>query len=128
MTSPARTVSPSCTSHSTSVPSDIDTPSLGMLIGVATDAMSSKSWPIAKGLRASVALPGMSVVADPNVDEPGPPSSSDDTGGEGEGPGEPWWHQPWRLLVLGAALLLLGVTAGWAVASRTSSDPGAGSV
>ncbi len=68
----------------------------------------------------------MSVVADPNVDEPGPPTASDDTGGDE--PREPWWHQPWRLLVLGAALLLLGGIAGWALTSRSSSPPGAGSV
>ena len=29
-------------------------------------------------------------------------------------PPGPWWHSPWRLLVLGAAVLFLGVAAGYA--------------
>jgi uncharacterized protein (DUF305 family) len=28
---------------------------------------------------------------------------------------EEWWHQPWKLLVLGAALVFLGVAAGYAL-------------
>ena len=30
-------------------------------------------------------------------------------------PASPWWHSPWRLLVLGAAVLFLGVAAGYAL-------------
>jgi uncharacterized protein (DUF305 family) len=29
-------------------------------------------------------------------------------------PATPWWHSPWRLLVLGAAVLFLGLAAGYA--------------
>ena len=32
----------------------------------------------------------------------------------GEAPVTPWWHSPWRLLALGAALLFLGLAAGYA--------------
>jgi uncharacterized protein (DUF305 family) len=31
-----------------------------------------------------------------------------------EVPATPWWHSPWRLLVLGAAVLFLGLAAGYA--------------
>jgi len=39
---------------------------------------------------------------------------------QGTPPGEdeaaaPWWHSPWRLLVLGAAVLFLGLAAGYAL-------------
>lgn len=30
-------------------------------------------------------------------------------------PVSPWWHSPWRLLVLGAAVLFLGLAAGYAL-------------
>ncbi len=30
------------------------------------------------------------------------------------GPAAPWWHSPWRLLALGAAVLFLGLAAGYA--------------
>ena len=58
---------------------------------------------------------------------PGTPGGSSVDGGEGGGgeddrvevteaePASPWWHSPWRLLVLGAAVLFLGVAAGYAL-------------
>ena len=36
--------------------------------------------------------------------------STDETGA----PAAPWWHSPWRLLALGAAVLFLGLAAGYA--------------
>ena len=36
--------------------------------------------------------------------------SADETGA----PAAPWWHSPWRLLALGAAVLFLGLAAGYA--------------
>jgi uncharacterized protein (DUF305 family) len=48
----------------------------------------------------------------------GAPDSDADEGAVGGGGPEaaspPWWHSPWRLLVLGAAVLFLGVAAGYA--------------
>jgi uncharacterized protein (DUF305 family) len=40
---------------------------------------------------------------------------------ERELPDRPWWHSPWRLLVLGAALLALGVAAGYAFFGGSST-------
>jgi uncharacterized protein (DUF305 family) len=45
-----------------------------------------------------------SIPADPEA----PPSSELE-------PAPPWWHSPWRLLVLGAAVLFLGLAAGYAL-------------
>jgi uncharacterized protein (DUF305 family) len=67
----------------------------------------------------------MATATEPHTDLPSPPvDDSDDDGGGGE----PWWHSPWRLAVLGLALVVLGIAIGFAVKSRSSSHPGAGSV
>src|SRR5439155_4552396 len=59
---------------------------------------------------------------------PSPPVEDADHGDDGDGGRDPWWHSPWRLLLLGVALVFLGVAIGVAVASRSSSHPGAGTV
>jgi len=52
---------------------------------------------------------------------PSTPGGSAVDGGDGRlevteaEPAPPWWHSPWRLLVLGAAVLFLGVAAGYAL-------------
>jgi uncharacterized protein (DUF305 family) len=52
---------------------------------------------------------------------PSTPGGSAVDGGDGRlevteaEPASPWWHSPWRLLVLGAAVLFLGVAAGYAL-------------
>jgi len=46
-----------------------------------------------------------------DVQEPVDESSRDADAGP---PPAPWWHSPWRLLVLGAAVLFLGLAAGYA--------------
>jgi uncharacterized protein (DUF305 family) len=46
-----------------------------------------------------------------DVQEPVEESSDDADDGP---PATPWWHSPWRLLVLGAAVLFLGLAAGYA--------------
>jgi uncharacterized protein (DUF305 family) len=46
-----------------------------------------------------------------DVQEPVDESSR---GADADPPSTPWWHSPWRLLVLGAAVLFLGVAAGYA--------------
>ncbi len=61
------------------------------------------------------------------VDGPGPPADEDDDGGD-EGGSAPWWHSPWRLIVLGGALLFLGASIGYFVTQRANRHPGAGSV
>jgi uncharacterized protein (DUF305 family) len=53
----------------------------------------------------------------PQLDEPGPPGLDAGDGDSG-GAGDPWWHQPWKLLVMGAALVFLGVSIGYAAFSR----------
>jgi uncharacterized protein (DUF305 family) len=69
----------------------------------------------------------MAMATEPRSDSPSPPVEDADDG-DGGGGREPWWHSPWRLLVLGAALVFLGIGIGFAVKSRSSSTPGAGSV
>jgi uncharacterized protein (DUF305 family) len=46
-----------------------------------------------------------------DVEQPVEESSA---GADGGPPPAPWWHSPWRLLVLGAAVLFLGLAAGYA--------------
>jgi uncharacterized protein (DUF305 family) len=71
----------------------------------------------------------MSQVKDPDVDQPEPPSSGDDGDpAEPSGPGEPWWHSPWRLAVMAVALILLGAALGYAITSRRDGSPAADSV
>ena len=44
----------------------------------------------------------MPVSMEPEVDEPAPPDGLSEGGGGDDGdPEQPWWHQPWKLLVLG---------------------------
>jgi len=75
-----------------------------------------------------VGLAVMAMATEPHTDVPSPPvDETDDDGGRGDGR-EPWWHSPWRLLVLGVALVFLGVGIGLAIKSRSNSTPGAGSV
>jgi uncharacterized protein (DUF305 family) len=71
----------------------------------------------------------MATRADPDadVDLPDPPIDDDDDDDGGDGAG-PWWHSPWRLLVLGVALLFLGASIGYFVTRRSERHPGAGSV
>jgi uncharacterized protein (DUF305 family) len=59
-----------------------------------------------------------------------PPPVDEDIGGEGDGEGDaaPWWHSPWRLLVMAVALLFLGGAIGYYVTSRSDAPPGASSV
>jgi uncharacterized protein (DUF305 family) len=64
---------------------------------------------------------------DDDVDLPGPPADEDDGGGDDDG-AAPWWHSPWRLVVLGLALLFLGGSIGYFVTQRSERKPGAGSV
>ena len=58
--------------------------------------------------------------ADAGDRTPSTPGGSAVDGGDGRlevteaEPAAPWWHSPWRLLVLGAAVLFLGVAAGYA--------------
>ena len=70
----------------------------------------------------------MTTRADPDgdVDLPAPPSDEDDD--EGGGDAAPWWHSPWRLIVMGVALLFLGTSIGYFVTRRAEAHPGAGSV
>ena len=69
----------------------------------------------------------MAMATEPETDVPSPPIDETDDG-DGGGGREPWWHSPWRLLVLGVALVFLGVGIGFAIEARTNSTPGAGSV
>src|SRR6478735_6299344 len=48
---------------------------------------------------------------DDDVDLPGPSADEDDGGGDDDG-AAPWWHSPWRLVVLGLALLFLAGSVG----------------
>jgi uncharacterized protein (DUF305 family) len=63
---------------------------------------------------------------DADVDLPGPPVDEDDD--DGDDGAAPWWHSPWRLIVLGVALLFLGASIGYFVTRRSDRHPGAGSV
>src|SRR3954453_11658881 len=64
---------------------------------------------------------------DADVDLPGPPIDEDDDDGGGSG-AAPWWHSPWRLVVLGVALVFLGASIGYFVTRSSERPPGAGSV
>ncbi len=64
---------------------------------------------------------------DADIDLPGPPADDDDGGDDGGG-GAPWWHSPWRLVVLGVAVLFLGASLGYFLTRRGESHPKAGSV
>jgi len=57
-----------------------------------------------------------------DVDLPAPPRADDG----GDGGRDPWWHSAWKLAVMGVALVLLGLAAGYALFTRDDS-PGAGS-
>jgi uncharacterized protein (DUF305 family) len=66
---------------------------------------------------------------DVDTEVPPPPADEDvgdDSGGEGDS--APWWHSPWRLLVMAVALLFLGASIGYFVTTRRDAPPGAGSV
>jgi uncharacterized protein (DUF305 family) len=67
----------------------------------------------------------MAMATESRTDVPSPPVDDTDDGGGGH---DPWWHSPWRLAVLGLALVFLGVGIGFAVKSRSAMHPGAGSV
>ena len=69
----------------------------------------------------------MATATEPRADQPSPPADDADHG-DGDGGHDPWWYSPWRLLALGLALVFLGVGIGFALQSRSSSHPGAGSV
>ena len=68
------------------------------------------------------------MVTEPDADLPAPPAEDVDDDGAGGGGGGPWWHSPWRLLVLGVALVFLGGAVGYALTTRSETTPGAGSV
>lgn len=70
----------------------------------------------------------MATSTDPDADAdlPGPPLDEDDD--DGDDGAAPWWHSPWRLIVLGVALLFLGASIGYFVTRRSDRPPGAGSV
>jgi uncharacterized protein (DUF305 family) len=70
----------------------------------------------------------MAMATEPRADQPSPPVDDADHGDGGDGGHDPWWHSRWRLLALGLALVFLGVGIGFALQSRSSSHPGAGSV
>jgi uncharacterized protein (DUF305 family) len=54
--------------------------------------------------------------------EPEAAGSSAEVADEADAPAEPWWHAPWRLIVLGLAVLLLGLSAGYAFFGGTGSS------
>jgi uncharacterized protein (DUF305 family) len=70
----------------------------------------------------------MSIVTEPHADVPTPPDDVLDDDGGGGGGAEPWWHSPWRLVVLGVALVFLGGAIGFFLTSRSSDAPDGGSV
>jgi uncharacterized protein (DUF305 family) len=75
----------------------------------------------------------VALVSDPTdaeIDIPAPPTDLDDVGGGGGGDGNdgPWWHSPWKLSVLGLAVLFLGVSIGYLATTLSNSKPGAHSV
>jgi uncharacterized protein (DUF305 family) len=55
----------------------------------------------------------MALASEAGTDVPEPPTSATGSGDE------PWWHSRWRLLVMGLALVFLGVAAGYAWFGRT---------
>jgi uncharacterized protein (DUF305 family) len=57
----------------------------------------------------------VALATDPTVDQPIPPDD-----GYSDDDGNPWWHSPWRLLVLGVALIFLGAAIGYVAFGRTS--------
>jgi len=68
----------------------------------------------------------MALTLEPDVHEPTPPvDGGDDEGGD---PPSPWWHSPWRLVVMAAALVFLGGALGYFLTSRASTSPSAASV
>jgi uncharacterized protein (DUF305 family) len=67
-------------------------------------------------------------VHQPDVDQPGPPADVDEHRGGGGGGGGPWWHVPWKLLVMAVAVLFLGGAIGYTVATLGDTKPGAASV
>lgn len=69
----------------------------------------------------------MALVTDPQQDVPEPPDAPGATD-DGGGPGEPWWHSPWRLAVLGVALVFLGGAAAYTWTTMQSRPPAEGSV
>jgi len=72
----------------------------------------------------------MSLVTEPTTGDPLPPAPRGDDRGHGGGdePLSPWWHSPIRLLAMAVALVFLGTSIGWVVASRSSTPPAEGSV
>src|SRR3954449_12973488 len=68
----------------------------------------------------------MATRTDPDADADLPPPPADEDDGD-DGP-PPWWHSPWRLIVLGVALLFLGASRGYFLTRHGESHPGAGSV
>jgi uncharacterized protein (DUF305 family) len=69
----------------------------------------------------------MALVTDPEHDAPDPPLDTAAGGGDDDGPA-PWWHSPWRLLVLSAAVLFLGAAAASAWTTVRDRPPAEGSV
>jgi uncharacterized protein (DUF305 family) len=58
-----------------------------------------------------------------------PPPVDEDVDDDGGGDDvSPWWHSPWRLVVMAVALLFLGGAIGYFVTTRKDQPPGAGSV
>jgi uncharacterized protein (DUF305 family) len=71
----------------------------------------------------------VSSVLQPDIDQPLPPDLGTEAGDDGEGDGvAPWWHSPWKLLVMGLALAFLGAAGAYAVMARADRPPHAGSV
>jgi uncharacterized protein (DUF305 family) len=67
----------------------------------------------------------MALVTEPAQDAPDPPDAAAPDEGDEHGP---WWHSPWRLLVLAAALMFLAGAATYAWNERQDRPPGEGSV
>jgi uncharacterized protein (DUF305 family) len=90
------------------------------------------SWPSMAAATTGVVSMAMATVIGPEADVelPVPPiDDTDDDDDGGGGGGDPWWHAPWRLVVLGLAVLFLGGSFGYFVSQRaTTSHPRAGSV
>jgi uncharacterized protein (DUF305 family) len=57
-----------------------------------------------------------------------PPPPDEDAADDSGGDGGPWWHSPWRLVVMAVALVFLGGAIGYFVTSRSDAPPGAASV
>src|SRR4051794_13927613 len=71
----------------------------------------------------------MALPIDLDAEQP-PPPVDEDGGDEGRGDGDaaPWWHAPWRLLVMAGALLFLGGAIGYFVPTQAPQSPGAASI